>query len=775
MSVITNNLLLTGDDGGYQISRSVRLRSSASAYFNRTFSTPTTQNIWTFSTWLKRGDVAASGSRVIFSDASGSEWLTFNSSNNLQYYSAGTGSVVSSGVYRDPAAWYHIVCQSNGTSIKTYVNNTQVGTGTGAHTLINSATGHYIGRDNNPALFDGYLTEINFIDGQALTPSSFGETDTITGVWKPKAFSGTYGTNGFYLNFKDPSSTTTIGYDYSGNSNNWTSNNVSVTSGVTYDSMLDVPTLYADGGNGRGNYAVGNPLVKAATGALADGNLSATLTGGSTPNSFGSIAMTSGKWYWEITQTYSGRGYQVGIDSNPNGCSTSPVAAGGASTGYGYANVGGNKINNNSTSAYGTAWFTSGQTYTIGVAFDADNGTLAFYLNGTSQGTAYTGLTSGPYFPSMASSSGSGADTLYWNFGQRPFSYTPPTGFKALNTYNLPDSTIKKGNAYFDVVTRVGFGTSGGSVTSLNFQPDLLWEKARNNAFNHYLMDAVRGVSNVLNSNLTNAENSQPTYVTAFNSNGYTLGSNDYASSVTLVDWLWKAGGTAVSNTSGSITSSVSASPSAGFSVVTWAGNGSTGAVTLGHGLGVAPSMVILKSRTTAGQDWLTYHVSAGNTKGMYLNSTAAATTNSAYWNNTTPTSTVFTTTGNTSVSNQSGQNYITYCFAEVAGYSKFGSYTGNGSADGPFVYLGFRPRYVLAKRSDSISDWSIMDTSRNTYNVTTENLYADLTNAADSAYFAIDITSNGFKVRSTLLNVSSGIYIYAAFAENPFKNSLAR
>ena len=335
-------------------------------------------------------------------------------------------------------------------------------------------------------------------------------------------------------------------------------------------------------------------------------------------------------------------------------------------------------------------------------------------------------------------------------------------------TFAVPD-----GRVAMNVVLRNGFGTSGGSITSLNFQPDFFWEKARNNAYNHQLVDSVRGVSKVLNSNLTDAEGTQATYVTSFNSNGYTLGANDYGTGVTLVDWCWKAGGTAVSNTAGTITSSVSANTTAGFSVVTYTGNGSTG--TVGHGLGVAPSMVIVKCRATAGENWQVYHASLGNTQRIVLNDTAAASSPSpGMWNSTSPTISVF------SVGNQTGVNgattYVAYCWAPVAGYSAFGSYTGNGSTDGPFIYTGFRPRYIMFKRTDAAFVWGILDTSRSPNNIASLWLYPSDANP-DFTYASFDFVSNGFKLRATdgAMNASGGTYIYACFAENPLKYANAR
>ena len=313
------------------------------------------------------------------------------------------------------------------------------------------------------------------------------------------------------------------------------------------------------------------------------------------------------------------------------------------------------------------------------------------------------------------------------------------------------------------------------AVNGVSFQPDFVWAKGRSVAYNHYLFDSVRGALKELYSDSTSAESTGTQTLTAFNSNGFTLGTNTGTnqSAATYVGWQWKAGGAAVSNTAGSITSQVSANVSAGFSVCTWTGTGS--AATIGHGLGVAPAMYITKQRSASG-DWFVYHQSVGATKGLFLELTNAATTNT-YFNDTAPTSTVFSIGGGVGGLNASGVTQVTYCFAPVSGYSAFGSYTGNGSSDGPFVYLGFRPRFLMIKRSDSTGDWLVYDTSRDTYNVMPFILLANSSAAESSGNSVVDALSNGFKLRNTFAdhNASSGTYTYMAFAENPFKYANAR
>ena len=348
--------------------------------------------------------------------------------------------------------------------------------------------------------------------------------------------------------------------------------------------------------------------------------------------------------------------------------------------------------------------------------------------------------------------------------------------------------TIPAGNLYMNATLYTGTNasqtvTNGGTGTS--FQPDFVWAKVRNQAYTQVLSDSIRGVGTQLFSNNTNAEQTNATYLSSFNTNGFSMaGGNTGTGAVntsgdTYVAWQWKAGGTAVSNTSGTITSSVSANTTSGFSVVTYTGNSTSGA-TVGHGLGVAPSMVIVKARGTPNgiaRSWFVYHSSLGGTQFIYLDLTSAAQTGSTVWNNTNPSSTVFTL-GNENSVNMSANNYVAYCWTPIAGYSAFGSYTGNGSTDGPFIYTGFRPRWVLLKAAiGTTGNWVLLDTSRDTYNMAVNVLEPDVSDAEAVLTPMIDILSNGFKVRrnSAGVNGSGNTYIYMAFAENPFKYSNAR
>ncbi|NDG32989.1 hypothetical protein EB118_23340 [bacterium] len=263
----------------------------------------------------------------------------------------------------------------------------------------------------------------------------------------------------------------------------------------------------------------------------------------------------------------------------------------------------------------------------------------------------------------------------------------------------------------------------------------------------------------------------------AFNSNGFQVGGNDYTNSgsATYVGWQWKGGGTpAVTNNNGSITSTVSANTTAGFSIVTYTGTGAN--ATVGHGLGVAPQMIIVKNRSSV-VSWPVYHANLTSAAyAIYLNKTDAQGSFPTLWNSTAPTSTVFSLGTGGSESNGTG-NFVAYCFSAVSGYSAFGSYTGNGSTDGPFVFVNFRPRFLMLKRTDAADNWYLYDTARDTFNVVDRHIHPNLSNAEGTGLAFLDILSNGFKLRQsyTALNASGGTYIYAAFAENPFKVALAR
>jgi len=799
----------SASDGGYQISRSLRFNSADSAYLNRTPASATNQKTWTWSGWVKRSALRASLSdpATIF-NAGGNGFLarfSYANQDQLEFYNFSSSAyqleVITTAVFRDVSAWYHIVFAldttqaTNSNRFKVYVNGTQVtafSTATypsqNADLLVNNTSVHALGVLNGiGGYYSGYMTEINFIDGQALTPSSFGETNAQTGVWQPKAYSGSYGTNGFYLNFSDNSNTTaaTLGKDYSGNGNNWTPNNFSVTAGAGNDSFVDSPTSYGVdtgvGGTVRGNYCTLNPIsaiasvYNSAYPGINNGAMAFTpgVANWTTVNA--TMGVSSGKWYWEVSGTTA--------NEQMHGVAKLPVATTANVTpylalvpdSYSYY-INGHKYSYPTVgSAYGASYTTND---VVGVALDMDAGTITFYKNGTSQGVAFTGL-SGTFAPAFSANGNSSGITVNCNFGQRPFAYTAPSGFKALCTQNLPTPTIGATTAtqagqYFAPVLYTGTGSN--LPVTVGFQPDMIWTKARSAVDNNVVVDAIRGIGNILITNGTGAEQAYGAFV-SFNTDGFTKAAAESVNGRTYVAWNWKANGSGSTNTSGSITSTVSATTTSGFSVVTYTGTGT--AATIGHGLGVAPSMLIFKSRSNGSENWNVYHKSLGASTNILLNSTIAAFTDAAFLNATAPTSTVLSVGGAGSTgTNQSSGTYVCYAFAEVAGYSKMGSYTGNGSTN--FIYTGFRPAYVLIRRTNVAAGWGIIDSARNPINSANKYLNANASDAegvgtAGSQY--VDLLSNGFKCldSSAGFNASGDNYIYMAFAESPFKYSLAR
>jgi len=816
---------------GYNLTNSLRFRSSASAYLNRTPASASNRRTWTWSGWVKRGTLSTS--QRLFNAYSGDENNTtevgFDATNNIIFSNVISSSQANgfygqtSAVFRDPSAWYHIVfsvdtTQSTATAaLKVYVNGVQqtlgsssYGGGTNQNTWINDALPHRIGQTAPPnsAYFDGYLAEVNFIDGQALTPSSFGETSSTTSVWIPKKYTGTYGTNGFYLPFTDNSALTTssnvgLGKDFSGNANYWTTNNISITAGTTYDSMTDVPTLTSAT---TANYCVLNPLNASSVGTANNGNLQAYSTSGANTGAAGingTIALpTTGQYYFEVTMSAVANAGLAGI-AKLGATQDTNFGAGAYANIYAYTNTSGVAYANNAT-AYTGSTLTTGDI--LGVAVDMTNGALYFAKNNTWQnsgvptsGASKTGAISftvtNDLLPTCYAWKNSGADALSANFGQRPFAYTPPTGFVALNTFNLPTPTIgatasSQANKYFNAITYTGNGAASSNTTqniTTTFYPDLTWVKGRDSSFFHRLTSTGLTQPNYLSTNSTDAEGSVNDTISALASTYFqvkaagTGGTNQSGS--TYVGWTWNANsGSTVSNTQGSITSTVSANTTAGFSIVTWTGNGASSA-TIGHGLGVAPSMIIVKNRS-ATWGWFVYNkfLTNPNTGRLQLNLTNGeiAGGTPGPWNNTAPTSTVFSLGDNTFPEvNGSGNLIVAYCFAPIAGYSAFGSYIGNGSTDGPFVFTGFRPKFVMVKNTIDPNNWILFDTARNTYNIVDLQLYPNTSDAEVSGGSSngIDFLSNGFKVRSSNNwgNRNGDTIIYACFAENPFKYANAR
>ena len=793
--------------GSADIQRSLRFSRLDSAYLSRALGSPTSDDKASVSVWLKRTDISTDN--TFFDNYQGTNdrlsisLLSSTDGDALSVYQRDSSGIVclltTTQVFRDPDSWYHLLIAFDTTQstaadrVKIYVNGTQV-------TSFSSST--YFSQNHNlragsgyttnigrygagSNYFGGYMAEFNYIDGQQLSPTDVGFTDSQTGIWMPKRYEGSYGNNGFRLDFSDNSSTAALGIDKSPNGNDFTTNNFSVSAGAGNDSVEDTPT---------NNFPTFNPLCENNNHTYSEGNLKVTYAAN---NQSGNVTTMSspktGKWYWEVRALDN---YLfIGVTANTylgTGNIITATNTGGSTVAY-YSS--GDKYVGGSSSTYNNQSYTNGDL--IGVALDMDNGQVTFYKNNTSQGAISLVSTEGHLGIGAVGTGQSLSMSI--NFGQQAFSYTPPTGFKKLNSANLPDPTILLPNQHFDSLLYTGNGaTSPRAITGLDFAPDWVWLKNRATTYHHQLHDTVRGTSGgVLYSN--NTEDEDPTYsLSSFDSNGFSIakdanqdGQNNNGNG--YVAWNWNAGdtdgktytvkvvsdsgnkyrfddfgtsavtldlaegGTYVfdwsdssaqshpirfsttsdgthgggseyttgvtkddsaykttitvaasaptlyyycqnhsgmggqvntnstlgsSNFDGTLQATVKANPTAGFSVVTYTGNGSSGA-TIGHGLGVAPKAAFVKRRDGS-SNWISPFFDL-QTAGK-LNGSDSFT--NSYYNTfftSQPTSSLITIGSNDDI-NRNTSTYVAYVFSEVAGYSKFGSYSSNGNSNGTFV-----------------------------------------------------------------------------------------
>ena len=818
----------------FPISNSLRFNSDTdTSYLSFTPSSAGNLNTWSWSAWVKKS--LNDNDQCVFSCATAVSALYIDNDESFVGFDGTYGGTrtlrYSTNKTRDVSAWYHVLFvldTTQGTAanrLRVYVNGVEDALATAQVNTypaqdsdggINTAVQHAIGRRDSTTdlYFGGYLAEINFIDGTALTPSSFGETKND--IWIPKDTAGlTFGNQGFRLQFKQSGTSQNssgIGADTSGNDNHWAVNNL-----VASDVMPDSPT---------NNFATYNSIAPDTTGAtnhsFSEGNLKVTQNASSGSrwwNCFGTIGMSSGKYYWEHYALGSGT-----VDLNIGVCTLDWYRGsnGGADTADAYtlyANSGGKGYlyTDGATPPVdkGSSHFwTWGDV--MGVAFDADTGKIWYAKNGTFLGSGDPAAGSNEMhtvtsedlakgmLPVFSGESASGTPMV--NFGQDSsfagnetaqgnadgngigdFYYAPPSGFLALCTANLPDpvATIdpNKGGSpqdYFNTVLYTGNGSDNRSITGAGFDPDWVWIKTRNEGYSHVLGDSVRGNNKFLHSNTTATEDTNTGAIQDFITDGFQVGTYGGVNqnTKTYVAWNWKAG-TAFSNDAsatsvGSIDSAGSVNSDLGFSIINFTGTGS--ALTVAHGLSQAPELIIEKSRDK-NDYWLVYAAYLGNTKGLILGNTDSVYTSTTFWNDTSPTSSVWTM-GDQNAVNNSGEETIAYCFHSVENYSKIGSYTGNSDADGTFVYTGFRPAFVLIKNTGATESWNIFDTARDPSNLTTQNLNPNSANAesdASSGNRAIDILSNGFKLRGNNSAVNDGTFLYLTFSEQPFKYANAR
>jgi hypothetical protein len=800
--------------GAQVIGGSLKFVSGSSHYLNRTPGSAGNRKTWTWSGWVKRCAFGSVDNCLFSAYGNGTQSAGIYFSNDTQNdslevrfgpYSGGwQGYLVTAQVFRDPSAWYHIVFVADTTQstasdrLKLYINGSQVTTfnssaypSQNTDGFLNQAQEHQIGRlQGNTYYHNGYLAQVNFIDGTALTPSYFGFTDPLTNTWRPKKYTGTYGTNGFYLPMDNQND---FEIDKSGNGNDWTKGNFSGTSnnpdvlpdspsGISYSTVSSAGITTVSQRKPT-NWCTLNPAFRSSNSGntYTDGNLVAINgTGGYSFIYNSTIPVSSGKWYAECTMSdYTGSpSPTIGIQDAGNKTDVGNELVGAATGDVGYDLKAG-KIYKDANYNFATGYATATSGDTIGIKLDLDNNTIEFFKNGVSVGAAVA-VTTGTGLKVFAGGQGDGSASIgcsfNWNFGQKPFKYNPPEGFKTLCLANLPRPTkaAVRPDKYFNTVLYTGDGNDGRTVTGVGFQPDFVWIKSRNNALSHSLYDSVRGVQKRLLTNLTNAESDRVSTgdgVVSFDADGFSLGAdgNENRDTYTHVAWCWKSGGAAVENSDGSITSQVSANPTAGFSIVSYTGTGAN--ATVGHGLGVAPKMIIVKDRD-ASVVWAVHHSDININNYLRLNTSDGEVAGLAVWNQTAPSSTVFSIGTSTIVNNTN--DYIAYCFAEVEGYSKFGSYTGNGSTDGVFVFCGFRPRWIMVKTSSNAYGWAIHDTTRQTYNEDERILEPNTSGPeATNSAWGVDILSNGFKWRNDgeVFNFSGYTYIFAAFAEAPTNN----
>ena len=779
----------------------------------------------TVSVWVKRTK-PSDGSQILLCGfaSSYSDFLYFRSDDRLEYTLGNAHSVATDMKFRDTANWYHIVTHfdvANSTTtdrLKFYVNgveqtktvtygsypaNQNYAFSNTVDQTIGGAT-HFVGYE-----FDGYLCDYHFIDGSLVSHNSFGEFKN--GIWIPKIVNTsaiTYGTNGFRLEFKG---TDTDGPSTSGsvNSNSVGASSVNSNHFHAYSTNQQYHSALPD--NPENNFCTLNPIIASgqkSSATYSQGNLQYTSTD-AYDTAIGTIGVSSGKWYYETKLVGNGN-QMIGLRASPHDQATSFLGQNTSNSGIGhYRTVG---VYNESSGS--DSLFTAVDGDIIGIAFDADNGYVWFSKNGSFYGTVDTSSnrytlaswTSGEFlFPAQGY-----RDSRICNFGQDAsfvgtftggdvgtetdgngkgvFKYAPPSGYLALCSANLPDTNLspnqlEQATDYFKTVLYTGNNTSRS--IAVGFQPDWTWIKARSVSSDHYVFDSNRGTPNKsLSTNDSGVEDTTSGQFTQFTATGFdlpadTAGYVNY-NSRTYAAWNWKInGGTTSTDNNGSLTSTVQTNPEVGISIATF--NVPTQAnFSFGHGLGSVPDMFWWKSRTNT-QNWIVYHpaktTSVPGRPGLYLNSQLAGFTTGGNWITELSSTRIAITDGQ--VSSGSNRDNVVYSFKSVEGFSKIGSYTGNGNANGTFVYTGFKPAYLMVKRLTSNGyNWLIVDNKRDPINEVDTILTANTNNADNSSGTVdFDFLSNGFKCRNNNSNMNnSGIsHLYMAFAEQPFKFSNAR
>ena len=808
-----------GDFYSHQIANSVRFNRTDGSYLNRTIQAGGDLRKWTMSCWFKLSAGIGFGGNQYYlmtSKLSSSyDTMIFDvDSDNLFYYQTAGKYYKPNGAFRDPTAWGHLVVvydSDNGTAADrkiVYLNGTRLSVndsqqiGQNVDSKFNSNSVHYIGarQDNNASYYgDFYLAELIWADGQAYAPSQFGESKN--GAWIPKNPSGTnFGTTGYHLKFTNSSD---FGEDFSGNNNDWTANSM-----ATHDQTTDTPTF---NDTNAGNFATMNPLTAGTDSPeLADGNLRMDNFSGS--DIAGALATyglppQSGKWYFEcfINSPNSGDNYPfVGLTADAfNINATKGVSQRDLSYNLG---TGGSSSDATYIGTI-TTTFTGHNAYAdntvMGVFVDMNARKLWYAKDGSffNSGNPQTGANASyawtndvTLIPHFVSFSGYGADSIF-NFGQEGtfagnktagdhadvtgygnFLYDPGD-YKALCTGNFPTpSTDPADNneptKNHGCILYTGTGQGSQAQTGLGFLPDMVIIKERGGTAGWKLFDSSRGVTNYLALHNTDAEADENDSLTAFGSDGFTVGDNagTGANTSTYAAWCWKAnGGTTATNSDGTLNCTQQVNANAGFSISTYTGNGQNS--TIGHGLSSIPDITMFRERGTAG-NWVFRIKGDGNDNNLYPQ-IANATSDGDYFQDTAATASV-TSIGTHGDINGSTQTYVMWAWENKEGFSKHGLFEGNGNVDGSFVYLGFSPAFVMLKSLDSTSGWYLYDNKREGYNVDNDSLEWDVT-TAEQTDDQIDLLSNGFKLRIAADPNVAETFVYMAFAAVPFKYATAR
>ena len=821
------------DSGFYDfpISKSLRFEDGDSPTLRRTPGTAGNRKTWTTSLWVKRANLGYQ--RLgINSGTSNTKFsgFYFNADDTINFFHRNNTSdsyaVTTDRIFRDTSSWYHFVLVADTTQgtaanrIKMFVNGEQVlfpntVDGTSGFPsqnqdmeVNNTAYVHTIGADwNGVDKFDGYHADITHIDGLALTPSSFAETKND--IWIPKDTSGlTFGTNGFRLEFKQTgtgtASSSTIGADTSGEGNHYTSANL-----VASDVVSDSPTS---------NFMTLDPLYNNASGpVLSEGNLKYACS----TNNRGIISNreipNNGKWYYEYRTINENDQHVIGVNVPDF---DNDASRGGAATAIGISSHNGNSYdgtNYSSGASYASAWANGADV--VGVAIDRVNNTIKFRIDNQNSNAFYGTLAinaNARYYAFLGTGGSSSDNSGVFNFGQNSnflgqetrannsdanghgdFLFAVPSGYLALASQNLSVNEKVDPNEgaspqdYFQTKLYTGNGQSSLDI-DLDFTPDWVWIKRRAATQSHVVANKLSGDDKNFSSNGASAEETDNTKFRNFLTNSFRVGSHNGVNNngSTYVSWNWRLNGSGGSNTNGTInTTATTVAAHNGLSLSTFTGNGADNA-TIGHGLGQKPEIVLIKPRSISDNwvvSWGTIQgdqsASAGNKFDsftdkayFYLNSNNAADGESGnrFLQNDSDTVNLGTNWGNV---NQNNATYLMWAMVSTPGFSDFGSYKGNGSSDGTHVYVGFRPAWILIRKLSG-GDTLLWDTKRNTQNVSKIVLYpAEDIAEQDASSRAIDILSNGFKVRTdnSQSNTSGSLYFYMAFAEQPGTFSNAR